>query len=99
MSVGATERSSARRASIFKLWSKGGSFTDVGKALGLTRGRTHQIVWKAIIDDGLRSKRARAWMAGLDASGYWLKRYDEKFRRPSKPLSPKKRRGTARIPT
>jgi hypothetical protein len=60
MSVGATERSSARRASIFKLWSHGGSLTDVGKALDLTRVRTHQIVWKAIIADGLRSKKARA---------------------------------------
>ena len=48
---------------------------------------------------GVSAITVRRDLAELDASGCWLKRYDEKFRRPSKPLSPKKRRGTARIPT
>ena len=88
----------ARRASIFKLWSKGGSFAGVGKALGLTRARSHQIVWKAIVDDGLRSERARAWMAKLDAGGYWLKRYDEEFRRPANLYRRKRGGAPARTP-
>ena len=99
MSVGATEQSSARGARASSNCGARRVVYRLGKALGLTRARTHQIVWKAIVDDGLRSKRARAWMAKLDAGGYWLKRYDEKFRKPSKPLSPKTRRGTARTPT
>ena len=71
----------ARRVAIFSEWNTGTTFVEVAKRLGLAPRRVRQIVLKAVIDDGCRSKRARAWMAQMDKQGYWLSRYDAHFRR------------------
>ena len=49
---------------------------EIGRKFGLTRIRTRQIVLKAVMGDGCRSERARAWMAQIDETGFWLSRYD-----------------------
>jgi hypothetical protein len=49
---------------------------EIGRKFGLTRIRTRQIVLKAVMGDGCRSERARAWMAQVDEEGFWLSRYD-----------------------
>jgi hypothetical protein len=81
----------ARRIAIFHEWDEGTTFVEVGKRLGLAPRRVRQIVLKAVIDDGCRSNRARAWMAHIDKEGYWLSRYDADFRR-----GPKLRAGSSR---
>jgi len=68
-----------RRLAVFREWDKGGTFAEVGRKFGLTRIRTHQIILKAVMGDGCRSERARAWMAQLDEKGFWLSRYDAGF--------------------
>jgi hypothetical protein len=70
----------ARRVAIFEAWDKNPSFAAVGRELGLPGRRVRQIVWKAVVSDGCRSDRARAWMARLDTDGYWLRRYEADFR-------------------
>jgi hypothetical protein len=64
---------------IFETWNQNPNFSAIARALGLTKARVHQIVWKAIVSDGCRSDQARAWMAQLDADGYWLNRYEAGF--------------------
>ena len=59
-----------RRRAIFREWDKGGTFAEIGRKFGLTRIRTRQIVLKAVMGDGCRSERARAWMAQLDEKGF-----------------------------
>jgi hypothetical protein len=73
------EEARQRRLEIFRVWSEGGSFREVGEKFGLSRVRANQIVWKAIVWDGARSDRAREYAARLDSDGYWLKRYDQGF--------------------
>jgi len=73
-----------RRLAIFREWDKGGTFAEIGRKFGLTRIRTHQIVLKAVLGDGCRSERARAWMGQLDEEGYWLSRYDAGFQKGSR---------------
>ena len=68
-----------RRLEIFQEWDKGGTFAEIGRKFGLTRIRTRQIVLKAVMGDGCRSERARAWTAQIDETGFWLSRYDARF--------------------
>ena len=56
---------------------QGGTFAEIGRKFDLTRIRTRQIVLKAVMGDGCRSERARAWMAQIDETGFWLSRYDD----------------------
>ena len=81
---GLREAQRQRRLAIFREWNKGGTFAEIGRKLGLTRIRTHEIVLKAVTGDGCRSERARAWMAQLDEKGYWLSRYDAGFQKGSR---------------
>jgi hypothetical protein len=78
-----------RRLAVFREWNKGGTFAEIGRKLGLTGIRTREIVLKAVMGDGCRSERARAWMARLDKEGYWLSRYDAEFQKGSR----KKKKG------
>ena len=73
-----------RRLEIFLEWDKGGTFAEIGRKFGLTRIRTRQIVLKAVMGDGCRSERARAWMAQVDEEGFWLSRYDAGFQKGSR---------------
>jgi len=75
----AREAQRVRRLEIFQEWDKGGTFAEIGRKFGLTRARTRQIVLKAVMGDGCRSERARAWMAQVDEEGFWLSRYDAGF--------------------
>jgi hypothetical protein len=80
--MGPREQQRSRRLTIFSRWSDGGTtFAEVGREFGLTRMRTRQIILKAVMDDGCRSERARAWMAQLDTDGYWLRRYEANFKK------------------
>jgi hypothetical protein len=78
---GLREAQRRRRLAVFREWNKGGTFAEAGRKFGLTRIRTHEIVLKAVMGDGCRSDRARAWMARLDKEGYWLSRYDAGFQK------------------
>jgi hypothetical protein len=73
-----------RRLEIFQEWDKGGTFAEIGRKFGLTRIRTRQIVLKAVMGDGCRSERARAWMAQVDEEGFWLSRYEAGFQKSSR---------------
>jgi hypothetical protein len=73
-----------RRLAVFREWNKGGTFAEIGRKLGLTGIRTREIVLKAVMGDGCRSERARAWMAQLDKEGFWLSRYDARFHKGSR---------------
>ena len=81
---GLREAQRLRRLAIFREWDKGGTFAEVGRKFGLTHVRTREIVLKAVMGDGCRSERARAWMARLDEEGYWLSRYDAGFQKGSR---------------
>ena len=81
---GRREAQRRRRLAIFREWDKGGTFAEVGRRFGLTHVRTREIVLKAVMGDGCRSERARAWMAQLDEEGYWLSRYDARFQKGSR---------------
>lgn len=81
---GLREAQRLRRLAIFREWDKGGTFAEVGRKFSLTHVRTREIVLKAVMGDGCRSERARAWMARLDEEGYWLSRYDAGFQKGSR---------------
>ena len=76
---GLREAQRLRRLAVFQEWDKGGTFAEIGRKLGLTGIRTREIVLKAVMGDGCRSERARAWMARLDETGFWLNRYESGF--------------------
>jgi hypothetical protein len=81
---GLREAQRRRRLAVFREWDKGGTFAEAGRKFGLTGTRTREIVLKAVMGDGCRSDRARAWMARLDEEGYWLSRYDAGFQKGSR---------------
>jgi hypothetical protein len=81
-----------RRVMVFEAWSSGGTFADIGREFGLSPQRARQIVFKAVVDDGARSDRARKWFSVMSGDGHWLRRYDIGFARqrqqaPSAPCS------------
>jgi hypothetical protein len=81
---GLREAQRLRRLAVFLEWDKGGTFAEIGRKFGLTRIRTREIVLKAVMGDGRRSERARAWMARLDETGFWLNRYESGFHKGSR---------------
>jgi hypothetical protein len=92
---GLRETQRLRRLAIFREWDKGGTFAEVGRKFSLTHVRTREIVLKAVMGDGCRSERARAWMARLDEEGFWLSRYDAGFQKGSR----KQKKSRLRVPT